>query len=135
MGNLISYSGISVKTKHPKMYHKYIFKMGSYRRYVAKRSIFLHKALIPTILKFTKCVIIIPILPILSVFWTLGLANTYTASQKPCGQKGVDTLKGIYSNKEMKVIASYIMYVMNQMELFHNTIHIRCLFRQYIMFQ
>ena len=38
--------------------------------------------------------------------------------------------KGIYSNKEMKAIPSFIMYVMNKMELFHNTIHIRCLFRQ-----
>ncbi len=43
------------------------------------------------------------------------------------GQKEVDTLKGIYSNKKMKAIPSYIMYVMNKMELFHNTIHIRCL--------
>ena len=32
----------------------------------------------------------------------------------------VGTLKGIYSNKEMKAISSYIMYVMNKMELFHN---------------
>ena len=59
-----------------------------------------------------------------------GFANTYTLLQKPYGQKEVDTLSGIYSNKEMKVISSYIMYVMNKMELFHNTIYIRCLFRQ-----
>ena len=51
--------------------------------------------------------------------------------RKPYGKKEVDILKGIHSNKEMKAISSYIMYVMHKMELFHNTIHIRCLFRQY----
>ncbi len=30
------------------------------------------------------------------------------------------TLLGIYSNKEMDAVSSYIMYVMNKMELFHN---------------